>query len=145
VYFFEGAGTDTIYAIVEGPTQSFGDNQSGAAGADYRIQITAVDDSGRATSESVVRTGTDSQCPSPCRIVSHLRSSTGPSIDPIHRRVRVSHASTTVNTDPDTALSTEAFPMTTTSDPTFVAAAQRRVGTASGWSNASGALAIRAA
>jgi hypothetical protein len=35
--------------------------------------------------------------------------------------------------------------MTTTSDPTLVAAAQRRVGIASGWSNASGALAIRAA
>jgi len=145
VYFFEGAGTDTIYAIVEGPTQSFGDNQSGAAGADYRIQITAVDDSGRATSESVVRTGTVSQCPSPSRIVGPFAPRpVRPSTDR-HRRVRASHASTTINTDPDTARSTEAFPMTTTSDPTFVAAAQRRVGTASGWSNASGALAIRAA
>jgi len=53
----------------------------GVAGDDYGIQITAVDDSGCATSESVVRTATGSQCPSPCRIVGHVRSSTGPSID----------------------------------------------------------------
>lgn len=35
--------------------------------------------------------------------------------------------------------------MTTTLDPTFGAARQRRVGSASGWSIASAALAIRAA
>ncbi len=35
--------------------------------------------------------------------------------------------------------------MTTTLDPTFAAATERRVGTPSGWSMPSGALAIRAA
>jgi len=35
VYVFEGAGTDTIFAIVEGPNQSVNDNQSEAIGDGY--------------------------------------------------------------------------------------------------------------